>query len=548
MCRAAADGGRRCVCPPPTRRATRRAKYAADRLTVAGDVEATARTDGGRRYTADDLVDRSPAHLDALAVAWADRDPDYAADINGARTLVALDCNGDEDLTGLNDLWRGGTTHPRVTRRRNPGTPQVTRTVTDADGDPYVYGDHGWEQVAHQPEQVGDEIRAAGLLHRPESGEWLTYTAVETTPGQWTTDGVVSDDLTAAGEALPAWARDRLGLPERPLVEEVRLPSKADLTKTMKDLRKSLVADDADEDAALNFAAEISRQRLEAVGRGAATDHNWSLTNRALAYQQARARGAHPVGFYGGLRQWDARDREVIPGAQGTLIWAPVASSGRTAAATDDDSETGPQPGEQSLRELGRSSRVGFAQVRVYDWTETRRKDGAQDPDWAPTIPGGSEALYARMVASSPLPVVEDSTGSRTGKAHGWTDGRKIVIDSRKPVGDRLHTLAHEMAHNDLDHPGRVTRGEVTREQAEQEAETTAYLVVRSLRLGDDTDKAATKGTAAYLRSWTQADGSTPAGHKARWKALSERVGVATDSAHRILTRLLDLDRPEAAA
>lgn len=542
MCRAVADGGRRCDCNPAARRAQRRARYAADKVGVAGDAEASARTDGSRRFAVDDLVDRSPAHLDALAVAWADRDADYAADIEAARTLAALDSTSNDDLTGLNDLWRGGSTHPRVTRRRNPGTPQVDRLVTNADGEPYVYGDHGWEQVAHQPEQAGlDEIRAAGLLHRPDSGEWLAYTAVETAPAKWTTDGVVSDDINAAGARLPAWARDRLGLPE-PTVKETAEPvSKADLTEALKDLRREVVSDEAAPNAALAYAEEIARQRLEAVGRGAATDHTWSPANRAALIKQAQQRGATPVGYWSGPRQWEKADREVIPGAVPYTVWAPVI--GRSRA--DDDDETGAQqPGEQSLRDV--ESRVRFRKVQVFDHSQTRRRDGKPDPDWAPTIPGGSEALYERMVRSAPLPIVEDATGSRTGKAHGWTDGRKIVIDSRKPVGDRIHTVAHEMAHADLDHPGRLSRGEMTREQCEQEAETAAWLVLRSLRLGDDTDKAATAGTAAYLRSWSKSDGTDVAGHKQRWRMLADRIGPATDSAHRILTRLLDLDRSDA--
>jgi hypothetical protein len=544
MCRAQSDGGRRCVCPPEQRRAQRRAKYAADKIAVAGDAQAAARTDGGRRFAADDLVDRSPAHLDALAVAWADRDADYAQDINAARMLVALDAEGYDDLTSLNDLWRGGTTHPRVTSRRNTGTPQITRTVINADGSPYVYGDHGWEQVAHQPEQVGDEIRAAGLLHQAESGEWLAYTAVEA-DGQWTTDGVVSTDLNAAGEALPAWGRDRLGLPERQLVEEVRLPNKADLTATMKDLRKSLVADDADDGAALAFAAEVTRMRLEAVARGAATDHNWSWANRALLARQAAQRGSSVVGWFAGPRQWDKADREVLPGAVPYEVWAPV-TGGNGPSATADDEEAA-EPSDRSLRDVERSSRVGFRAVKVYGYEQTARKDGLPDPDWKPSLPGGDEALYARMVASAPLPVIEDHAGG-PGQAHGWTDGRKIVLNGRLPVGARIETVAHEHAHALLGHPDRLGRGEITREEAEQEAGLTAYLVVRQLGLGDHSDKQATANASSYLRSWTKVDGTAAGGHKARWRMLTERLGPATDAAHAILTRLLDLDRAEAAA
>lgn len=330
-------------------------------------------------------------------------------------------------------------------------------------------------------------------------------------------------------------------------VDVAVVPSKAALTQTMRDLRRSLVADDADDDEALAFAAEIARQRLAAVGRGAATDSGWSLNNRALVHQQAAKRGASVVGFFGGRRRWDARDREVIPGAVGYLIYAPVVGSpGTGSGRAQDNEDSGSLPGEQSLSDLGRSSRVRFAEMRVYDWSETRRKDGQPDPDWSPTIPGGSEALYERLSRSLPLPVEEDATGSRTGAAHGWTDGRVVVVDSRKPVGSRIATLAHEAAHVDGDHLGRIARGEMTRDEAEQEAGLTAYLVVRQLDLGGDTDKAATKAASGYLRSWTTPDGTDVAGHKSRWKLLADRIGPATDSAHRILTRLLDLDRTDA--
>lgn len=345
-------------------------------------------------------------------------------------------------------------------------------------------------------------------------------------------------DRIATGEvaAPDAGSSDAADLPARP-VDSVTPVSAADLTATLKDLRREIVSDDSAPDAALAYAEEISRQRLEAVGRGAATDHRWSLANRALLIRQARQRGASVVGWFAGPRQWDNADREVLPGAVPYEVWAPVI--GRSTN-TDDD-EDGQQPGERSLRTV--ESRVRFRAVAVFDYSQTRRRDGQPDPDWQPSIPGGDEALYERMVASSPLPVVEDHAGG-TGKAHGRTDGRVITLDARKSVGSRIETLAHEHAHVQGDHLGRIARGEITREHAEQEAGLAAYLVVRQLGLGDDSDATALGNAVAYLRSWATPDGGEVAGHKARWRMLGERLGPATEAAQVILARFLGLDCP----
>lgn len=339
---------------------------------------------------------------------------------------------------------------------------------------------------------------------------------------------LVNGDGVPAGNTHPA-----LSMPGTPTVStEPRIEpmTAADRVAAMKDLRREIVGDDAAPDAGAEWAAMLTRQRVEAAAAGCSTDHLWSSKNRTWLALQARGRFAR--GWFAGNRQWAEQDREVLEGAQPFQIFRPTAFT-----REEKDVETG----EVTKVRGG----AGFTAVAVYDWSQTRRRDGQPDPTWSVEIPGGSEALYEQMVASSPIPVNEVTDGS-TGTAHGWTDGRVVTVDARRPVGDRIHTLAHEFAHVQLDHVNRQDAGELTYENGELEAELTAYLVVRSLNLGEDTDSQVAENSGAYLKSWAKADGTSPAGHKARWEIFEAKADVAAVAASAIVTRLLGIEQPAA--
>jgi len=157
---------------------------------------------------------------------------------------------------------------------------------------------------------------------------------------------------------------------------------------------------------------------------------------------------------------------------------------------------------------------------------------------WKADVPGGSEELFDRLVASSPLPVVRSEDGT-TGKSAGHTDGDSIVINMRRPVGNRIQTLAHELSHVWLRHPQRITAGQADEAHTEQEAETAAYLIVSALDLGDATDAQARVNTATYLRDWTRKGDVLVTDHQERWRMLQDRIEPASEVAVTILTHLL---------
>lgn len=546
MCYAKADGGKRCTCPPEQRRATSRAKYAAAKL--ASPVENAPLPAG--QLTDEEMAETYSHQLRMQADAWADRDPEYARRLRTtaeARHVIEALSDDSYDPKSLTGLWAVDRDWTQF---------KVARTVTDADGNPVEWDKDGWQQMDFSTVQTSEDGKTwnntgEGVLHHPEDDKYLVYRWRDENNGRKAfVEARVADDLTAAAEMLTDPERERLGFPAtRPAPLETRETSRTEQSEVMKDLRRELVGDNAKPDAALEFAAQMQAMRLEAVARGAATDHKWSMANRALTQAQANLRGAKIAGWMGGERQWEAQGRVAREGAEPYEIWAPVIKGAksddedevatRRAGKSDDDTPSGRS---FTKKTADGKTLVGFRVVKVYDWTQTRRADGQPDPDWSPTIPGGDKALLERMKASSPLPVVEDHTGDLTGHSHGWTDNRKIVLDPNRSYGSQISTMAHEMGHVELDHIGKIARGEITRAEAEQEAQLVAYQVMRSLNLGGDTDKATTEATASYLNSWAKADGTKVAGHKQRWKMLQDRIAPASDAAHTILTRLLALD------
>lgn len=570
MCKSKEEGGQRCECPPEQRRAQRRAKYAADKLASA-PVEGAPVPSG--QMSDEEMANRFSYQLVALHQVWEDRDPAYAKRLKTAAQDQAMlealrgdtysvpgvqsDNSGDTDaLTdkGLKDLWAVNVEMSRY---------KVSRDVQDLDGNKVEWSPEGWEQIDHTVQSVSEDgenwrMEGAGTLHNPETGQWLAYRWNDAKEGRETfTEARVAGDLAEAAGFLSTKKRAELGLPEpRPQAIETAEIPKATQAEMMKDLRRQLVGDDASPDAGLEFAAQMAAMRLEAVGRGASTDHKWSMANRVMAQMEAARRGASIAGWMGGSRQWEAQGRVLKPGAEPYEIWAPVIKGDKAdkddetkGAEAGGDTAEAPAPGRRFTKKTtDGKTLVGFRAIKVYDWTQTVRADGQPDPDWKATVPGGSQELLERLKASSPHPIEYDHGGNTTGHAHGWTDGRKIVLDPHKGTGNQISTLAHEMTHAELDHVGRIARGEITREEAEQEAQLGAYLVVRSLNVGDDTDKAMTEVTSQYLRHWVREDGQQVAGHKQRWKMLQNRITPASDAAHRILTRLLDLDAQEAPA
>lgn len=291
---------------------------------------------------------------------------------------------------------------------------------------------------------------------------------------------------------------------------------RADVNAAMRDLGRELIHGTDDQ-------LHDYLDRISTVARAAARNHEmfrrWSHRNRLMLEAQRRRLGENHLGLYAGVRQWARIDREPRDDARAKAIWAA-----RTPKPDDDDSDDDSGDGGDRPR----PGAPRFVLVPVYDWSDTRPTgDDVDEPDWAEPLGGGDEATLARLVASSPVPVTRRDLTGRV--EHGWLGADGITIAAQRPFGGQVWTMCHELAHHYLGHRDDGT----PRDRAEQEAELAAYLA--ALALGVDTDGAATRNAAAYLRHWTDRDGNAVEGTKRRIKLLVRRLDRAQSAVDEIL-------------
>ncbi|MDA8373831.1 MAG: ArdC-like ssDNA-binding domain-containing protein [Actinomycetota bacterium] len=249
--------------------------------------------------------------------------------------------------------------------------------------------------------------------------------------------------------------------------------------------------------------AEVARidsgvdwQRIAAASR---ILNRFSPRNAVLVAMQA-CRRSEEVTQLAGYRNWQRLGRQVRSGERGYAILAPVfRATGRKADVDPPDDRP-----------------AGFRWVTVFDVSQT------EGPDLAPPLPvllqGESmeyEAVSAALVSQASAAGFETCEGDLQG-ANGLTDflARRVTVRCGLSGAQRAKTLAHELAHIEL-HAG----GIASRQVAEIEAETTAYLVMANLGLATD------DYSFPYIANWARGD-------------LSLVVAVAerTQAASRIMT------------
>jgi hypothetical protein len=314
-----------------------------------------------------------------------------------------------------------------------------------------------------------------------------------------------------------------------------------------KELNKRIVT--GDNDAMLNYVTEISRIRRNAQRVG--LFKQWSMRNYRLLLTQAHAYGEQHVGMYAGAEQFARVNRAVRPGAVAKYIWAPVPlkstrkADAATTAATTTAATAAPVGAASAAADdtepQGRTS-YGFRLVDVYDWSDTMSTDpDFVEPNWATPFAAGDDATLGQLAASSPVPVHFADLGGSL--ANGWLDASGITVNTAMPVGNRIWTLIHELAHFHLGHLAligdtRHSGGDVdaVRAQCEQEASATQFVTMKMLGLDEEVGNDVTTAAANYLRSWCDPDtGDEIAGHKRRGKLLDARLDAAFAAANIIL-------------
>jgi antirestriction protein ArdC len=247
-----------------------------------------------------------------------------------------------------------------------------------------------------------------------------------------------------------------------------------------------------------------SSQEWRAMLTVAARFHTYSPNNVLLIAAQ-RPDATRVAGY----RAWSQLGRQVRKGEQGIAILAPVLRRKDTEAA-DIAAEATPRSSDHGQAPSRRLA--GFRVTHVFDISQT---DGPAPPDIRPELLHGSSPLglwsdlYDQIEAAGYTIDFAD-----LGEANGRTDftDHTVVLHTGRSGAQLTKTLAHELAHIDLHAPD-VRPDALTRDRAEIEAESVAYVVSAAHGLGAD------DYSVPYVTGW--AGGNTELVSQAATRVLS---------------------------
>jgi N-terminal domain of anti-restriction factor ArdC len=200
--------------------------------------------------------------------------------------------------------------------------------------------------------------------------------------------------------------------------------------------------------------SEVLRSYLAAMGKF----HRYSMTNVLLIVTQ-RPDATHVAGY----QTWRTLHRQVVRGAKGIVIFAPLV---RRAV---DSNACGVETQRESL--------VGFRAAVVFDVADT-----AGDP--LPSLsqfegnPGEYLERLKALVTQSGC-ALEYSTSILP--AQGQCSAGKIILLPGMAPAEEFHVLTHEVAHSRLHFSAR--RAEATKRIRETEAEAVAFVVGQAIGL-----------------------------------------------------------------
>ncbi len=208
-----------------------------------------------------------------------------------------------------------------------------------------------------------------------------------------------------------------------------------------------------------------------------------------------------------GFSTWKQFGRHVKKGEKGIRILAPIIVKGKE--------------GEDKL--LHAAALVGFKVVTVFDIAQT---EGKELPELSHPLKGeapkGAFEAVKLLVEGKGYTVSFDKLDDGV---YGYVNNKKqIVLKEGEEPAQHFDTLCHEMAHALLGH---VENKELSRDEKELEAETTAWIVCKNLGL-------VTNGSSfAYLAAWAPGPD--------RDSKLERAANRACEMARKILAELQDL-------
>lgn len=194
--------------------------------------------------------------------------------------------------------------------------------------------------------------------------------------------------------------------------------------------------------------------------------HTYSFTNVAMIVAQ-RPEATQVAGY----KTWQTLGRQVRKGEKGIVIFVPHR---KRVGESPDENKEDQQAGEQ-VKETTHMI-TGFGLGRVFDVSQTEGEP-LPEPPAVQELDGESET-GARIDQRMSRFLIEEGvrlSSEDTGRANGYyrPAQRLIAISDRLSGNQRTKTLVHEAAHYLADH-----RGQVTREDAETVAESSAFVVL----------------------------------------------------------------------
>ena len=187
-----------------------------------------------------------------------------------------------------------------------------------------------------------------------------------------------------------------------------------------------------------------------------------------------------------GIKTWNELGRHVNKGEHGIQILAPCPYQ-REVLKEKKDPATGQVlygPDGQPLKDKSYVEANRYRVVTVFDISQT---SGKELPSIKPTELTGDvddfEAIYQRLSALSPLPIIYDAL---PGQARGQTNflEEKIILRPGMSQLQTIKTLVHEITHAMLHDPDHRPPGILLDRRAKEvEAESVAYVVCQHFGL-----------------------------------------------------------------
>lgn len=265
-----------------------------------------------------------------------------------------------------------------------------------------------------------------------------------------------------------------------------------------------------------------------------------SANNMALIEAQRKTRQL--IGLYAGVRQWELLNRAVKDSATPLTIWVPSFKKVKKAATAQAVTTT-PVVATAKDEVLTR-----FSTAAVYDWSDTISLDpDFVEPEWESPLLAGDEQTLQALESAATVPVIYKDLGGAMETGH--TNGSSIVIDTGsaaapRAIGNLISTLAHELVHVEMGHPGKLALSKGVEREAlyalfEQEACLGEYLLVKSFGLDEGVGNEIAASCAAYLSSWSSLASGDTEGYKKRMKMINSKLESARVVVDAILNRAL---------